>query len=89
VVSQALAGSVAAILLSVQKLLRERLYDGACLLLSRAASVDSGDYLEPHPELTFSKFVTPLVAQVAAVCLSKSRSRRRLPPRASYDPGVD
>ncbi len=52
----------------VEKLLRERLYDGACLLLSGAASVDNGDYLEPHPELTFSKFVTPLVAQVAAAC---------------------
>ena len=52
----------------IEKLLRERLYDGACLLLSGAASVDTGDYLEPHPELTFSKFVTPLLAQVAAAC---------------------
>lgn len=52
----------------IEKLLRERLYDGACLLLSGADSVDTGDYLEPHQELTFSKFVTPLLAQVAAVC---------------------
>jgi hypothetical protein len=56
----------------VEKLLRERLYDGACLLLSSAASTTNGDYLEPHPELTFSKFVTPLVSQVAAVCAPKS-----------------
>ncbi len=52
----------------VEKLLRERLYDGACLLLANSESLDTGDYLEPHPELAFSKFVTPLVAQVAAVC---------------------
>jgi hypothetical protein len=56
----------------IEKLLRERLYDGACLLLSNAASVDAGDYVEPHPELTFAKFVTPLIAQVAAACASKS-----------------
>ena len=29
----------------IEKLLRERLYHGACLLLSSAASVDTGDYL--------------------------------------------
>jgi hypothetical protein len=52
----------------VEKLLRDRLYDGACFLLSTAAAADSGDYVEPHPELTFAKLVTPLVARVAAVC---------------------
>ncbi len=55
----------------IEKLLRERLYDGACLLLSSAASAETGEYVEPHPELTFSKFVTPLVAQVAAACALK------------------
>ena len=35
-------------------------------------SADNGNYLEPHPELTFSKFVTPLLAQVAAVCPPKT-----------------
>jgi Restriction endonuclease XhoI len=52
----------------VEKLLRDRVYDAACLLLSTAESASTGDYLEPHPELTFAKFVTPLVAHVAAVC---------------------
>ncbi|MBI2433031.1 MAG: restriction endonuclease [Candidatus Hydrogenedentes bacterium] len=52
----------------IEKLLRERLYDGACLLLSTAEAAASGDYLEPHPELTFSKFITPLLAQVASIC---------------------
>jgi hypothetical protein len=52
----------------VEKLLRERLYDGACLMLSSAETGLSGDYVEPNPELTFAKFVTPLVAQVSAAC---------------------
>jgi hypothetical protein len=52
----------------VEKLVRERLYDGACLLLSNASAGVKGDYLEPNPELTFARFVVPLVAQVAAAC---------------------
>ena len=54
----------------IEKLLRERLYDGACFLLSSDAAAASGDYVEPHPELTFSKFITPLIAQVASICSS-------------------
>jgi len=52
----------------VEKLLRERLYDGACFMLSSAAEEPNGDYVEPHPELTFAKFVTPLLAHVASIC---------------------
>ncbi len=52
----------------IEKLLRDRLYDGACFLLSPASAAVSGDYVEPHPELTFAKFVKPLIAQVAAFC---------------------
>lgn len=52
----------------VEKLLRERLYDGACLMLSSADTGPNGEYTEPNPELTFAKFVTPLVAQVSATC---------------------
>jgi hypothetical protein len=52
----------------VEKLLRERLYDGACLMLSRFDTGQNGKYTEPNPELTFEKFVTPLVAQVSAAC---------------------
>lgn len=48
----------------IEKLLRERLYDGACFLLSSAASNVSGDFVEPHPELTFAKFISPLLARV-------------------------
>jgi hypothetical protein len=52
----------------IEKLLRDRLYDGACFLLSSPKAAKTGEYIEPHPELTFSKFVTPLVAQVSAIC---------------------
>ena len=52
----------------IEKLLRDRLYDGACFLLSHSAAAVDGDYIEPHPELTFAKFVTPLIAQVSAIC---------------------
>lgn len=54
----------------IEKMLRDRLYDGACFLLSQTASADTGEYVEPRPELTFSKFITPLLARVAAVCKS-------------------
>jgi hypothetical protein len=52
----------------IEKLLRDRLYDGACLLLSGTASAKTGGYTEPHLELTFSKFVAPLLARVASIC---------------------
>lgn len=52
----------------IEKLLRDRVYDGACFLLSGSASVATGDYAEPHAELTFLKFVAPLLARVAAIC---------------------
>lgn len=52
----------------VEKLLRERLYDGACFLLSSDTAAATGDYTEPNPELTFNKFIAPLLAQVASLC---------------------
>jgi len=51
----------------IEKLLRERLYDGACFLLSDSASAKRGDYVEPYPELAFERFITPLLARVAAI----------------------
>jgi hypothetical protein len=52
----------------IEKLLRDRLYDGACFLLSSTEAVTTGDFVEPHPELTFRKFITPLLGQVASIC---------------------
>lgn len=52
----------------LEKLLRDRVYDSACFLMTTASDGKNGRYEEPHLELTFAKFVTPLVAQVAAAC---------------------
>lgn len=52
----------------IEKLLRERLYDGAAFLLSSTESAQTGEFAEPHEELTFSKFVSPLLNHVASIC---------------------
>ena len=52
----------------IEKLLWDRLNDGACFLLSTAESAKTGDYIEPHAELTFAKFIKPLLAQVGSMC---------------------
>lgn len=54
------------------KLLRDRLYDGACLLLSTKDGGLRGEFREPSEELTFQKFAGSLVAR--AVAFAKSRS---------------
>lgn len=51
----------------IEKLLRERLYDGACFLLSNVEAVADGAYTEPHPELTFAKFLAPLLAHGSSI----------------------
>ncbi len=48
------------------KLLRERLYDGACLLMSTSAEGKRGLYHEPSEELAFSAFARSLAAQGVA-----------------------
>jgi len=49
------------------KLVRERLYDSACFLMSNAADGPKGIYREPAPELNFQNFITSLVAKAIAV----------------------
>ena len=49
------------------KLVRERLYDAACFLLSDAANGLNGSYREPAPELSFRNFVVSLLAKALAV----------------------
>lgn len=48
------------------KVLRERLYDGACLLLSDRKGGSKGDYSEPREELSFRSFAASLLAHVGA-----------------------
>jgi hypothetical protein len=52
----------------IEKLLRDRLYDGACFMLSSTEAVRSGEFTQPHPELTFQKFIAPLLAHVSSIC---------------------
>jgi Restriction endonuclease XhoI len=49
------------------KLVRERLYDSACFLLSDSKKGVRGYYREPDPELTFEKFIASLLARATAV----------------------
>jgi hypothetical protein len=48
------------------KLLRERLYDGACLLLSNRAEGVRGKFKEPSTELAFQSFASSLLAHAIA-----------------------
>jgi hypothetical protein len=52
------------------KLVRERLYDSACFLLSNAIDGPKGRYTEPSAELGFQNFVASLMAK--AIAVSKS-----------------
>ncbi len=65
------------------KLLRSRLYDSACLLLSSKKGGVQGEYREPHEELSFSKFVVSLTARAfaaAQVQPPKPEARPKLEP---------
>ena len=56
-----------------QRLLRERLYDGACLLLTDSETGLRGGYREPNSEIGFMPFVTSLLAHVMAYVRMKSK----------------
>ena len=53
------------------KLVRERLYDSACFLLSDAKTGPKGNYREPAIELSFENFMTSLLARAASVAKTK------------------
>lgn len=54
------------------KLVRERLYDSACFLMSNARNGAKGRYKEPAAELSFENFVASLLAKAIAVAKSKA-----------------
>jgi hypothetical protein len=54
------------------KLVRERLYDSAALLLSGKDSVEDGSYRQPSAELGIESLLTSLKARVAAVAGASS-----------------
>ena len=49
-----------------EKLVRERLYDATCLILSNAQSGLRGDYREPSTEIGFRNFATSLMSHALA-----------------------
>jgi len=53
------------------KLVRERLYDAACFLMSDATRGARGRYEEPAPELCFKNFMASLLAR--AISVAKAR----------------
>lgn len=54
------------------KLVRERLYDSACFLMSNATDGLQGHYIEPAPELSFQNFIQSLLAKAIAVAKNKA-----------------
>ena len=52
--------------LLLTKLVRERLYDSTCFLLSESISGKDGSYNEPSQELSFRNFATSLLARCIA-----------------------
>jgi hypothetical protein len=53
------------------KLMRERLYDSACFLLSDSRNGRRGSYREPAIELNFEKFMTSLLARAISIAGTK------------------
>ncbi len=53
------------------KLVRERLYDATCFLMSNSSDGLRGEYKEPLQELSFANFVTSLMAK--AIALKKTQ----------------
>lgn len=53
------------------KLVRERLYDAACFLMSNATYGPTGVFREPAPELSFQNFTASLLAKAIAVAKTK------------------
>ncbi|MGH9520378.1 MAG: PaeR7I family type II restriction endonuclease [Terriglobales bacterium] len=52
--------------LLLTKMVRERLYDSACLLLANGDREHHGQFREPAAELAFEKFITSLLANAIA-----------------------
>ncbi len=59
--------------LLLMKLIRERLYDSACFLLSDRVSGRKGNYREPEPELSFEKFISSLLAKAIVIAGTRGK----------------
>lgn len=63
----------------LSRLVRKRLYDACCLLLSPKETGKSGDYSEPNSELSFLTFMTSLFAKASAVAQLQPSEPKALP----------
>ena len=61
------------------KLVRERLYDAGCFLLSKKIDGLKGKYTEPNAELSFRAFVSSLLAKAMAVAQTQPPGPAELP----------
>jgi len=64
------------------KLVRARLYDAGCFLMSSREGGLKGEYREPNLELSFHNFATSLLARAIAVA-------RTQPPGPSEPPKIE
>jgi hypothetical protein len=58
------------------KLIRERLYDATCLIMSTAAAGLQGEYREPSEELGFARFAASFTAHAISYAKAKERPKR-------------
>jgi hypothetical protein len=70
------------------RLLRRRLYDAGCFLMSTRDGGLQGDYREPNPELSFRNFVVPLTARALAIAQTQGPGPAE-PPRIEVGPPVE
>lgn len=74
--------------LLLTKLVRSRLYDAACFLMSPRDRGRRGVYREPNPELSFRNFVTSLLARAIAVATMQPPGPPQ-PPKIEAGPALD
>ncbi|HYV38702.1 MAG TPA: PaeR7I family type II restriction endonuclease [Gemmataceae bacterium] len=67
------------------KLVRARLYDAGCFLMSSRQGGLKGNYREPNPELNFPNFVTSLLGRAIAVARTQ-RTGPEEPPKVEVGP---
>lgn len=71
--------------LLITKLVRSRLYDAGCLLMSPRKAGLKGVYREPNPELSFLNFATSLLGRAVAVAQTQP-SGPEAPPKIEAGP---
>ena len=74
--------------LLLTKLVRSRLYDAACFLMSARAGGATGEYREPSAELSFRIFVTSLLGRAIAVA-QMQQPEPVVPPRIEVGPATE